>query len=478
MELGWQPRCAVTTWPFCIHFANHTDTDTVRNAAYRDIRKAARRQLVEGRLILMTPSKPALPKLSALANPVSAFDDLNPAPRLLMGPGPINADPRVLRAMSAQLLGQFDPQFRRFMRETMALYRQFFETQNDWTLLLDGTARSAIEMMMMSVVEPGDKVLVLSFGRFGQLLHEIAQRCGANVQVLDAPWGTVFDLAQVEAAIKSFGPKLVATCQGDTSTTMLQPLDGLGALCHRYGALLQVDATASCGGTPLPVDAWAIDGVTAGLQKCLAGPSGAAPITLSNAMAEVIYRRRHIEEGLRSADYAPGVGSRIASNYMDLAMVMDYWSDNALNHHTEATTMLYGARECARIFVQEGLPKAYARHAACSKAVVAGVQAMGLTVYGDVNHKMPNVTGVVIPAGIDGDRVRSALLNHFNIEIGTSFGPLHGKVWRIGAMGYNARPDCVLNTLAALDVVLAAEGHRCTRGAGVDAAYHAFAFPA
>lgn len=412
-----------------------------------------------------------LPQLSPLANPASAFDDLNPAPRLLMGPGPINADPRVLRAMSAQLLGQFDPQFRRFMRETMALYRAFFETRNDWTLVLDGTARAAIEMVMLSTVSPGDKVLVCSFGRFGQLLNEIAQRCGAEVRVVQAEWGTVFDLAQIESALIAFSPKLVAVCQGDTSTTMLQPLQGLGELCHRYGALLQVDATASCGGTPLPVDAWQIDAVTAGLQKCLAGPSGVSPITLSRELAHTIYQRRHIEDGLRPANYVPGQGARIASNYMDLAMVMDYWSDAGLNHHTEATTMLYGARECARIFVQEGLPQVYARHAAASRAVVAGVKGMNLRLYGDQANKMPNVTGVLVPDGVNGDKLRAALLNDFNIEIGTSFGPLAGKVWRIGAMGYNARSDCVLQTLAALEVVLAAEGHRFTRGAGVDAAY-------
>jgi (S)-ureidoglycine---glyoxylate transaminase len=415
-----------------------------------------------------------LPKLSPLANAASAFGELNPAPRLLMGPGPINADPRVLRAMSSQLLGQFDPQFRQMMRETMALYRAFFETQNDWTLVLDGTARSAIEMVMMSAIESGDKVLVCSFGRFGQLLDEIAQRCGANVKVIQAEWGTVFDLAQIEAALKAFSPKLVAVCQGDTSTTMLQPLEGLGDLCHRYGAMLQVDATASCGGTPLPVDAWAVDAVTAGLQKCLAGPSGASPITLSNRLAETIYRRRHIEEGLRPADYQPGQGSRIASNYMDVAMIMDYWSDAGLNHHTEATTMLYGARECARIFVQEGLQNVYARHAAASRAVVAGLKGMNLRTYGDLSNKMPNVTGVYVPEGINGDKLRAALLNDFNIEIGTSFGPLAGKIWRIGAMGYNARLDCVMQTLSALEVVLAAEGHRFTRGAGLDAAYGAY----
>ena len=191
-------------------------------------------------------------------------------------------------------------------------------------------------------------------------------------------------------------------------------------------------------------------------------------------MAESIYSRRHIEAGLRPANYVPGVGTRIASNYMDVAMIMDYWSDAGLNHHTEATSMLYCARECARIFVQEGLQNVYSRHAAGSRAVVAGVQCMNLKVYGDLANKMPNVTGVYIPDGINGDKVRSALLNDFNIEIGTSFGPLHGKVWRIGAMGYNARQDTILQTLGALEVVLAAEGHQFTRGAGVDAAYQSY----
>ena len=415
-----------------------------------------------------------LPPLSSLEDPSSALADLNPLPRLMMGPGPINADPRVLRAMSAQLLGQFDPQFRLMMRETMALYRQVFETKNDWTFIVDGTARSGIETVTASVVEPGDRVLVCSFGRFGQLLTEIARRAGADVKVIEVPWGTVFTPEQIEAAVKAFSPKLVAVCQGDTSTTMLQPLAEIGKICHRYGALLQVDATASIAGTPLKVDEWEIDGTTAGLQKCLAGPSGAAPVTLSDAMARVIYRRRHIEEGVRPAQYTPGDGRVITSNYFDLAMVMDYWSDLALNHHTEATTMLYGARECGRIFVQEGHVAVFKRHTDGSNAMVAGLRAMGLKLYGDVANKMPNVTGVYVPDGVNGDRARNALLNDFNIEIGTSFGQLAGKIWRIGAMGYNARQDCVLMTLAALETVLAAEGYRFTRGAGVDAAYQSY----
>jgi (S)-ureidoglycine-glyoxylate aminotransferase len=398
------------------------------------------------------------------------FDDLNPRPRLLMGPGPINADPRVLRAMSAQLLGQFDPQFRAYMGETMELYRQVFETRNRWTMLIDSTARGGIESVMVSLIEPGDRVLVGVFGRFGQLKCEIARRCGADVRIIETQWGTVFSPEQIEQAVKEHRPKLVALCQGDTSTTMAQPLAGIGRICRAHDAYLYVDATASILGMPLPVDEWEIDACTAGLQKCLAGPSGVAPITLSDGIAEAIRRRRHIEEGVRPTDFVPGPGPVIASNYFDLAMTMDYWSEMALNHHTEATTMLYGARECARIALQEGLPNIHRRHALASRALVAGLEAMELRLFGDPAHKMPNVTGVWIPDGVDGNRVRMRMLEDFSIEIGTSFGPLHGKVWRIGTMGYNARQDAVLVTLAALDATLAAEGWKLPRGAGVDAA--------
>ena len=398
------------------------------------------------------------------------LDDINPAPRLLMGPGPINADPRVLRAMSSQLLGQFDPQFTAYMIETMALYRRVFETANRWTFVIDGTARAGIEAVHVSTIEPGDRVLVGNFGRFGDLQIEIARRCGADVRTVNAEWGTVIRPEQVEAAILEHRPKFLSICQGDTSTTMAQPLDEIGKICRSHDVLVYVDATATLGGMPLPVDAWQIDAVTTGLQKCLAGPSGCAPITLNDRIAEVIQRRRHTEQGLQPKGYEPGAGQVIRSNYFDLAMIMDYWGESRLNHHTEATTMLYGARECARILVKEGLQASIERHAVASRAVVAGVEAMGLRVFGDKANKMPNVTGVWIPDGVDGERVRGALLREFGIEIGTSFGPLQGRIWRIGAMGYNARRDAVLTTLAALETVLAGEGMKLTRGAGIDTA--------
>jgi (S)-ureidoglycine---glyoxylate transaminase len=398
------------------------------------------------------------------------MSELNPAPRLLMGPGPINADPRVLRAMGAQLLGQFDPQFREYMKDVSELYRGVFQTRNRWTLLIDGTARSAIEAALASLIEPGDRVLVPVFGRFGHLKVEIARRFGADVRAIEVEWGSVFPPEHLEGEIRKFKPRIVAVSHGDTSTTMAQPLAELGALCRAHDALLYVDATATLGGMDLPTDAWQLDVVSAGLQKCLGGPSGSAPLTLNERAEKLIVRRRHTEQGLKKKGEQDGEGPIIRTNYFDLAMIMDYWSDQALNHHTEATSMLYAARECGRILLKEGLQKAFARHALASKALTAGLEAMGLKLFGDQKHKMANVTGVYIPQGVDGEKVRRALLEVFNIEIGTSFGPLHGRIWRIGTMGYNARADAVLNTLGALDAILSREKHGLPRGAAADAA--------
>ncbi|AKK68651.1 alanine--glyoxylate aminotransferase family protein [Xanthomonas translucens pv. undulosa] len=402
------------------------------------------------------------------------FGDIDPPQRLLMGPGPVNAHPRVLRAMSADLLGQFDPEMTGYMNQVMALYRPLFGTENRWTFLVDGTARAGIEAALVSLVAPGDRVLVLNFGRFGLLLGEILGRIGAVVQSVDAPWGEVVPMEAVADAIERVAPKLVACVHGDTSTTMAQPLDGLGALCRAAGALSYVDATATIGGMPIASDAWGVDVVTGGLQKCLGGPSGSAPITVSARAAETIFARRHVERGIVRDDLANGSGVRIGSNYFDLAMVMDYWSDKRLNHHTEATSMLYAARECARVALQEGLPARFARHAAAGSAVAAGVRALGLQVFGDDRYRMANVTGVAIPAGIDGEAVRRRMREDFEIEIGTAFGPLQGKLWRIGAMGYNAMKHKVLITLGALEAVLRAEGYVCAPGAAVDAALAAW----
>ncbi|MES1972031.1 MAG: alanine--glyoxylate aminotransferase family protein [Pseudomonadota bacterium] len=402
------------------------------------------------------------------------FGEIDPPQRLLMGPGPVNAHPRVLRAMSADLLGQFDPEMTAYMNQVMALYRPIFGTGNRWTFLIDGTARAAIEASLVSLVAPGDTVLIVNFGRFGLLLREIVERIGGVIETVHAPWGEIVPLDAIAAAIERTGPRVVATVHGDTSTTVAQPLAGFGALCRAAGALSYVDATATLGGMPIEADGWGVDIVTGGLQKCLGGPSGSAPITLSDRAAEHIVARRHVERGIVREDIANGTGARIGSNYFDLAMVMDYWSEKRLNHHTEATTMLYGARECARVALGEGLAARFARHAAAGRSVVAGARAMGLTVFGDDAHRMTNVTGILIPDGVDGEAVRRRMREDFEIEIGAAFGPLQGRIWRIGAMGYNAMKHKVAITLGALEAVLRAEGFATPPGAGVDAALEAW----
>ncbi len=399
---------------------------------------------------------------------------IDPPQRLLMGPGPINADPRVLRAMSAQLVGQYDPAMTGYMNETMALYRDVFRTTNEATLLVDGTSRAGIEAVFVSLIEPGDRVLVPVFGRFGHLLREIAERCGAEVHVIERAWGTVFTVAELEKAILDAQPKLVAIVHGDTSTTVAQPLAELGALSAKHGALLYTDTTASLGGNLFEADAWGVDAATAGLQKCLAGPSGSSPITLSRPAVDRVNSRKSIEAGIRVEGDAISA-QPIRSNYFDLSQILDYWGPKRLNHHTEATSMLYAARECARLLVEEGMANAVERHRLHGTAMVTGLSALGLELFGDQSVRMNNVVGVRIPEGVSDAAVRGAMLQDFGIEIGTSFGPLAGRVWRIGTMGFNARRDTVLLTLAALEQVLRCAGFAATAGSGVGAALDFYA---
>lgn len=401
----------------------------------------------------------------------TSYLPVNPPQRLLMGPGPINVDPRVLRAMSSQLVGQYDPAMTHAMNEVMALYRGVFRSENAATLLVDGTSRAGIEAILVSAIRPGDRVLVPVFGRFGHLLCEIARRCRAEVHSIEVPWGDVFTPQQIEDAIKRVKPRLLLTVHGDTSTTLLQPLHDLGDICRRHGVLFYTDATASLGGNRLDTDAWGLDAVSAGLQKCMGGPPGSAPITLSPAMEAVIRQRKCVEAGIRTAAHQDGEDEMIYSNYFDLGMVLDYWGPERLNHHTEATTALFAARECARVLLEEGLDACIARHKLHGDALLAGIRGLGLDTFGNLDFKMNNVLGVVIPEGIAGDQVRTLLLEDFGIEIGTSFGPLAGKIWRIGTMGYNARKDCVMQTLCALEAVLHRLGWRTPQGAAMQAAW-------
>lgn len=399
---------------------------------------------------------------------------LTPPPRLLMGPGPINCYPRVLSAMSTQLIGQYDPVMTGYMNEVMSLYRDVFMTKNQATLLIDGTSRAGIEAVLVSCIEPGDKVLVPIFGRFGHLLKEIAERAGADVHCIEATWGEIFEPEQIEEAIKRVQPKVLALVQGDTSTTMLQPLEHIGEICRRHDVIFYSDATASIGGNPFETDKWQLDAVSVGLQKCLGGPSGSAPITLSERYVDLVRGRQHVEAGIKADHHNAGNGSRIRSNYFDIPMILDYWGEERLNHHTEATSMLYCARECAINLLEEGVEASIARHELHGKAMLDGIQGMNLAPFGDLRHKMNNVVGVYIPQGVDGEQIRHQLLHDFNIEIGTSFGPLHGKIWRIGTMGYNARQDTVLHTLQSLETLLRRAGHKLQAGQAIDSAFSVY----
>ena len=398
------------------------------------------------------------------------FGDLNPPPRLIMGPGPVDADPRVLRAMSMPLLGQFDPAFTAYMNEAMELYRRVYQTKNKWTFLIDGTARAGIEAILVSLIVPGDRVLVPIFGRFGHLLTEIARRCGAEVHTVEAEWGKVLDANAIEDAAKKAKPRLIACVHGDTSTTMAQPLEDIVRIAKQHDALVYTDATATLGGMDVAIDRWGVDAISSGLQKCMSGPPGSAPISFNERVAARVNARKHVEQGIKTEGVVEGNGPVIQSNYFDLAMLMDYWGESRLNHHTEATSMLYAARECARIVLEEGIAARVARHETASRAIVAGLRALGLEIFGDLKHKMPNVTGIMIPAKVDGERVRHDLLHDFGIEIGTSFGPLKGRIWRIGTMGYGCQKRNVLICLNALEAVLRQQGYTAKPGAGVDTA--------
>ncbi|ANF96452.1 pyridoxal-phosphate-dependent aminotransferase family protein [Paenibacillus bovis] len=407
------------------------------------------------------------------------YKDLAPPPRTIMTPGPVEVDPRVLRAMSYPILGQFDPAFTDLMNETMEMLRELFVTGNQWCYPVDGTSRSGLEAVLVSLIEPGDRVLVPIYGRFGHLLTEIAERCGAEVITIEAEWGTVFDPQQVIDAIRQYRPALVAMVHGETSTGCMQPLREIGHYCREMDVLFVVDAVATIGGVPVYADKWQIDAVMGGTQKCLSVPAGMAPLTYNDRVERKLLARKSIERGLRTAsEFQPAAisgHSRIASNYLDLAQLQDYWSPARLNHHTEATSMLYALREGLRILLEEGLEARFARHAENGAAIVAGVRGMGLQLFGNDQARLPVVTCIEIPPGIDGESVRSMLLEDFGIEIASSFGPLKGRIWRIGSMGYSSSRKNVLHVLGALEATLLRHGFKLPAGEGVQAALDVYA---
>jgi alanine-glyoxylate transaminase/serine-glyoxylate transaminase/serine-pyruvate transaminase len=383
---------------------------------------------------------------------------LNPSPRLLLGPGPSDAHPRVLRAMVTPLLGHLDPQFLEIMNETQTMLREVFRTKNRLTFPLSATGMAGMEACVVNLIEPGDKMVVCSKGFFGNRIAEIAGRAGAAVTKIERPWGEVFDPNAIREVLQKVRPKVLGIVHAETSTGAWQPLEELGNLCHEFDTLLLVDTVTSLGCVPVLLDEWGIDAAYSCSQKGVGCPSGLAPVSFSNRAADAINRRK----------------TKVQSWYLDMTLLQKYWGDERVYHHTCPISMIYALREGLRLILEEGLEARWARHKKNHLALKAGLSALGIPYAAAEGHQLPQLNAVRIPSGVDDTAVRQQLLNEFGIEIGSGLGEFKGKVWRMGLMGYNSRASTVLLFLAALEQCLLSQGAKITPGAGVAAAEKAY----
>lgn len=371
-----------------------------------------------------------------------------------MGPGPSDTHPHVLAALGAPTVGHLDPFFLQVMSETQVMLRQVFRTQNELTLAVSGTGTAGMETSLVNLIETGDKVIVCVKGVFGGRMADMAKRMGADVTVLERPFGEVFSSAEVAEAVERVQPKVVAIVHAETSTGALQPLEEISKIVHDAGALLVVDAVTSLGGVPVEVDAWGLDAVYSGTQKCLSCPPGLSPVTFGPRAVAALDKRK----------------TKVSSWYFDLSLVRNYWGQDRAYHHTAPINMNYALHEGLRLLLEEGLEARHARHLRNHIALKAGLQAMGLKYAVADDCQLPQLNAVLIPAGVDDMKVRRQLLTEFGIEIGGGLGPMKGKTWRIGLMGETAYPRNVLLLLGALERCLTANGVACPPGAGVAAA--------
>ncbi|HEY8498504.1 MAG TPA: alanine--glyoxylate aminotransferase family protein [Limnochordales bacterium] len=367
-------------------------------------------------------------------------------PVILMGPGPSLVHPSTLRAMAAPTLGHLDPRFLSVMDQTVGLLREVFETANPLTLPISGTGTAGMEAALANALEPGDRVVVVVAGYFGQRMVEMARRLGAEVDPVEVEWGRAADVEAVQAALRrGRPPKALALVHAETSTGVLQPLQELARAAHEVGALVVVDAVTSLGGVPVEVDQNGLDLCYSGSQKCLSCPPGLAPITVSPRALEVLQRRR----------------SPVVSWYLDLGLVARYWGQERFYHHTAPVNMIYALRQALELVREEGLPARFARHRQVARALGAGLEALGLRlVVREPALRIPSLTTVWVPEGVEDAAVRRALLEEFGIEIGGGLGPWKGRVWRIGTMGESARLQYVVQLLAALGELLRRSGVR------------------
>jgi len=364
----------------------------------------------------------------------------NPPTRVLMGPGPSDAHPRVLRAMSSPLIGHLDPDFVRMMDEIKSMVQQTFLTQNALTFVVSAPASAGMETCLVNLLEPGDECIICVNGVFGGRMVDIAQRCGATVHQITTEWGKVTEPNQVKKALAEHPKaKLLAIVHAETSTGALQPLEEISQLVHEAGALLVVDAVTSFCGMPLRVDDWNIDAIYTGTQKCLSAPPGLSPISFSEAAVKVLDNRK----------------TKVQSWFLDLTMVKNYWAGaKRAYHHTAPVSSVFALHEALNIVLEEGLEARWARHQEVHQHLRTQLEKRGFRFLVDAAHRLPNLNAVFLPEGVDEAPLRSQLLDKFNIEVGGGLGAFAGKLWRVGIMGESATKNHVNRLTSALDELM------------------------
>ncbi|UCD42164.1 MAG: alanine--glyoxylate aminotransferase family protein [Chloroflexota bacterium] len=371
---------------------------------------------------------------------VKSYQDLNVTPRILLGPGPSMVSPRVLNAMSSPTIGHLDPEFLTLMKEVQDLLRFVFQTENELTVPISGTGSAGMEAALSNFIEPGDNVLVAVLGYFGERLYEMAGRYTDNVDRIERPWGEVFDPDEIKTALGQKKYKVLALVHAETSTGVLQKgIAEIAEAAHQQGTLLVMDTVTSLGGMPVEIDNWDVDVAFSATQKSMSGPPGLAPLTVSPRAREVLRNRT----------------TPVGNWYFDLSLLEKYWGDERTYHHTAPINMNYGLRESLRLVAEEGLEERFARHRANAEMLWAGLEDLDLSLMVPEEYRLTTLTTPIVPPGVDALEVRQQLLNNYNLEIAGGFGPLVGKIWRIGLMGYSSRRENVLLLLAALREIFA-----------------------
>jgi alanine-glyoxylate transaminase / serine-glyoxylate transaminase / serine-pyruvate transaminase len=385
----------------------------------------------------------------------------HPPQRTLMGPGPTEIHPRVLTTMSQPAIGYLDPVFVGMMEELKSLLRYVYQTDNALTFPVSGPGSVGMEYCFVNMVSPGDKVVVCRNGVFGGRMIENVERCGGTAIVVEDEWGRPVDPHKVEDAFRKHADaKILAFVHAETSTGAQSDAKVLTQIAHKHGAMVIVDAVTSLAGTPVLVDEWKVDAIYSASQKCLSCTPGLSPVSFNERVVEHVRARK----------------DKIHSWFMDMNLLLGYWNATTRTyHHTAPGNSLFALHEALLLIKEEGLEQCWARHRRHHLALKAGLEAMGLKFLVEEKYQLPQMNAVICPAGVDEERVRGTLLNEFSIEIGAGLGPLKGRIWRFGLMGYSCRPDNVMLCLSALGSVLMDMGLPIRVGEAEAAAHQAYA---